>query len=138
MDFGDGGSFPEIHIAQLPLGMGKDSQRGAASSKTVALQYDESGKLRYDVLVKQRYYKSKIVHTCLADTKLKMIDDEDPELQKPDEDAIRKTIEATKAALEKIVNSKVASALPVQHAKKVGESQFIRYTPRQQAAGQTA
>jgi SNW domain-containing protein 1 len=137
-DFGDGGSFPEIHIAQFPLGMGKDSQRGAASSKTVALQYDESGKLRFDALVKQGHDKSKIVHTRLADTKSKMIDDEDPELQKPDEDAIRETTEATKAALEKIVNSKVASALPVQHAKKVGESQFIRYTPSQQAAGRPA
>uniref|UniRef100_A0AC34FPY1 SKI-interacting protein SKIP SNW domain-containing protein n=2 Tax=Panagrolaimus sp. ES5 TaxID=591445 RepID=A0AC34FPY1_9BILA len=67
-----------------------------------------------------------------------MIDDEDPELQKPDEDAIRETTEETKAALEKIVSSKIASALPVQHAKKVGESQFIRYTPSTQAAGRPA
>uniref|UniRef100_A0AC34GHP1 Uncharacterized protein n=1 Tax=Panagrolaimus sp. ES5 TaxID=591445 RepID=A0AC34GHP1_9BILA len=81
-DFGDGGAFPEIHIAQFPLGMGKDSQRGAAGSKTVALQYDESGKLRFDALVKQGHDKSKIVHTRLTDTKSKMIDDEDPELQK--------------------------------------------------------
>ena len=118
--------------------MGKDSHPGAASSKTVALQYDESGKLRFDALVKQGHDKNKIVHTRLSDTKSKMIDDEDPELQKPDEDAIRETTEATKAALEKLVNSKVASALPVQHAKKTGESQFIRYTPSQQSADKPA
>uniref|UniRef100_A0A7E4ZQD9 SKIP_SNW domain-containing protein n=1 Tax=Panagrellus redivivus TaxID=6233 RepID=A0A7E4ZQD9_PANRE len=134
-DFGDGGSFPEIHIAQHPLGMGKDAQRGAAASKTVALQYDEQGKLRFDALVKQGHGAGKIVHSRLADTKSKVIDETDETLQKPNEDEVRETTEATRLALEKIVKGKVAAALPVQHAKKPGQSQFIRYTPSTQGAG---
>uniref|UniRef100_A0AC34R7V0 SKI-interacting protein SKIP SNW domain-containing protein n=1 Tax=Panagrolaimus sp. JU765 TaxID=591449 RepID=A0AC34R7V0_9BILA len=133
-DFGDGGAFPEIHIAQYPLGMGKDSQRGAATSQTVALQYDAEGKLNFDAIVKQGHGANKIVYTKLGDTKSRMIDEEDPELQKPSADEVAETTMATKAALEKLVQSKVASALPVQHAKKVGDSQFIRYTPSAQSA----
>ena len=133
-DFGDGGAFPEIPIAQYPLGMGKDTQRGAGASKTLALQYDDEGKLRFDALVKQGHEGKKIVYTRLGDTKSKFIDEEDPELQKPGEEEVAETTAATKAALEKLVKSKVAAALPVQHAKKVGESQFVRYTPSSQSA----
>lgn len=135
-DFGDGGAFPEIHIAQFPLGMGKDNQRGVASSKTLALQYDDEGKLRFDALVKQG--GNKIVHSRLADTKAKYIDEEDPELQKPGPDEIADTVARTKEALEKLVTSKVAASLPVQHAKKVGESQYIRYTPSAQSSNGAA
>ena len=39
-DFGDGGAFPEIHVVQYPLNMGKP---GVKSSAIVAVNVDEKG-----------------------------------------------------------------------------------------------
>merc|ERR1719247_3989243 len=46
-DFGGGGAFPEIHVAQYPLDMGR---KGKKSGQTLALTTDASGKARHDVL----------------------------------------------------------------------------------------
>ncbi|NXR97658.1 SNW1 protein, partial [Oxylabes madagascariensis] len=57
---------------------------------------------------------------------------DDPELQRPDEEAIREITEKTRAALEKSVSQKVAAAMPVRAADKLAPAQYIRYTPSQQ------
>lgn len=44
--------------------------------------------------------------------------DEDPSLQKPDEEELQDTIEKTRKALEKLTNSKIAAAMPVRAAPK--------------------
>ncbi|KAL7072714.1 hypothetical protein ACQ4LE_008301 [Meloidogyne hapla] len=75
----------------------------------------------------------KIVHSRLSDMKSKHIDDEDETFKKPTDDEICETTEATRDALEKIITAKIAASLPVQHAKKTGPSQYIRYTPSQQS-----
>ncbi len=50
-DFGDGGAFPEIHVAQYPLDMGKpDQQRG---SQTLAVTIGGDGQVNYDAILKQ-------------------------------------------------------------------------------------
>jgi hypothetical protein len=49
-DFGDGGAFPEIHVAQYPLDMGR---KDAGSTKTVALQMDAEGNIKYDAILHQ-------------------------------------------------------------------------------------
>lgn len=64
-DFGDGGAFPECHIAQYPLGMGKGSSGekgggGSSSSNALAVQLDEKGKVKYDVLARQGHAKDKV------------------------------------------------------------------------------
>ncbi|CAD5230882.1 unnamed protein product [Bursaphelenchus xylophilus] len=135
-DFGDGGAFPEIHIAQFPLGMGAEGGvvNKNAHNKTIALQYDKDGKLRHDAIARIGHGKDKIVHTKLQNTKQRVIDPEDPELQRPSQEEIEETIRKTKEQIEKITNAKVASALPVQHAKKTEPAQYIRYTPSQQNA----
>ncbi|KAI1707361.1 SKIP/SNW domain-containing protein [Ditylenchus destructor] len=133
-DFGDGGAFPEIHLAQFPLGMGME--RGTKSGnqdKTLALQYDKDGKLRHDLVARIGHDKDKIVHSRLSDLKSKVIDESDEAIQKPDDEEIRQTTEATRLALEKITTAKVAAALPVQHAHKTAPTQYIRYTPSQQS-----
>lgn len=132
-DFGDGGAFPEIHIAQFPLAMGVEAGKGG-QSKTVALQYDETGKLRFDAIAKLGQHKDKIVYSRLGDMKSKIIDEDDETFHKPDDEEIEKTTEETRAALEKITSAKVKAALPVQHAQKPDAPQFIRYTPSQQGA----
>ena len=62
-DFGDGGAFPEIHVAQYPLDMGRP---GAKSSAVVSVDVDEKGQVRYDAIVQQ---KGKKVQSTLADMK---------------------------------------------------------------------
>ncbi|VIO99461.1 Hypothetical 60.2 kDa protein T27F2.1 in chromosome V, putative [Brugia malayi] len=134
-DFGDGGAFPEIPVAQFPLGMGMDLRKKASSDKTTALQCDADGKLRHDAIARIGHSKDKIIYTRLADMKPKMLEEEDESFQKPDEETIAQQTEATRLALEKITSTKVASALPVRHAQKPNPVQYIRYTPSQQGGG---
>ena len=42
-DFGDGGAFPEIHVAQYPLNMGRDD---GSKSNALAVQLDAGGKVK--------------------------------------------------------------------------------------------
>ncbi|KHN80171.1 Uncharacterized protein T27F2.1 [Toxocara canis] len=134
-DFGDGGAFPEIPVAQFPLGMGMETQRKTGAEKTIALQYDAEGKLRHDAIARIGHSKDKIIYSRLSDMKSKVIDEEDDSFQRPDEETIAEKTEATRLALEKITASKVASALPVRHAEKQAPVQYIRYTPSQQGGG---
>ncbi|KAK2119591.1 SNW domain-containing protein 1 [Saguinus oedipus] len=57
---------------------------------------------------------------------------DDPDLQRPDEEAIKEITEKTRVALEKSVTQKVAAAMPVRAAHKLAPAQYIRYTPSQQ------
>lgn len=130
-DFEDGGAFPEIHVAQHPLGMGlkgKDS-----SSNALAVQLDANGKVKYDLLARQGHSKDKIVYSKLSDLLPSEITNEnDPSLQRPSEEEIADITERTRKALEKITSSKIEAAMPVRCAEKLGPAQYIRYTPSQQ------
>ena len=55
-DFGDGGAYPEIHVAQYPLMMGKQKTSSNALTKTL----DAEGKIRYDIIAKQGHGKDKV------------------------------------------------------------------------------
>ncbi|KAF7993549.1 hypothetical protein HCN44_010144 [Aphidius gifuensis] len=130
-DFEDGGAFPEIHVAQHPLGMGlkgKDS-----SSNALAVQLDANGKVKYDLLARQGHSKDKIVYSKLSDLLPSEITNEnDPSLQRPSEEEIADITERTRKALEKITSSKIKAAMPVRCAEKLNPAQYIRYTPSQQ------
>ena len=67
-DFGDGGAFPEIHVVQYPLDMGRP---GAKSTAVVSVDVDEKGEIRYDAIVKHGGNQKKIVQTSLDDMKEK-------------------------------------------------------------------
>lgn len=62
-DFGDGGAFPEIPVAQYPLGMGKQKE----SAKTLAVTVDADGEVNYDAVVKQGQNRDKIVYSKHSD-----------------------------------------------------------------------
>lgn len=47
---------------------------------------------------------------------------------------LTQTTEETRQALERLVQKKVAAALPVRAADKLAPAQYIRYTPAQQGA----
>ncbi|XP_053637348.1 puff-specific protein Bx42 isoform X1 [Cherax quadricarinatus] len=135
-DFGDGGAFPECHIAQYPLGMGKgggDTGGGGSVSNALAVQLDDKGKVKYDVLARQGHSKDKIVYSKLTDLLPSAITSEDdPELQRPTIEEIEDTTEKTRQALEKLTQGKISSAMPVRCAEKQAPAQYIRYTPSQQ------
>ncbi|PPS06405.1 hypothetical protein GOBAR_AA14244 [Gossypium barbadense] len=105
-DFGDGGAFPEIHIAQYPLDMGR--VKGAKpGSKILPVTVDARGNLAYDAIVKQNENAKKI---------------------------IEETMQETKAALEKIVNVRLSAAQPKNVPKQSSDSKYIKYKPSQQSA----
>ncbi|XP_033735557.1 SNW domain-containing protein 1-like [Pecten maximus] len=127
-DFGDGGAFPEIPVAQYPLEMGLKK----SSSNALPTQLDAQGKIKYDAIAKYGHGKDKVVHSKFQDLVPKQMDEDDPDLEKPNEDAIRETTEKTRQALERLVSTKISAALPVRAAEKQAPAQYIRYTPSQQ------
>ncbi|KAF9566327.1 hypothetical protein CPC08DRAFT_740719 [Agrocybe pediades] len=131
-DFGDGGSYPECHVAQYPLGMGKTK---ASSGNTLALQVDSEGNVRYDAIAKQGQREGKIVQSQFKDlvplAHRKDLEDEEKVMERPSEEEVEKTTEKTRAALEKLVNGKIKAAQPKNVPDSQGKTSFIRYTPGQ-------
>ncbi|KAG2313466.1 hypothetical protein Bca52824_025023 [Brassica carinata] len=122
-DFGDGGAFPEIHVLQYPLGMGKNKSNNKHESKTLPVTVDADGNnVVFDAVVRQ---KKKIVysqHKDIIPKVLKKNEGEEEELQKQ----INETMEETKAAIEKTVNNVRLSAAQ--------DSKCIRYEPSSSSA----
>uniref|UniRef100_A0A8C9YAS5 SNW domain-containing protein 1 n=1 Tax=Sander lucioperca TaxID=283035 RepID=A0A8C9YAS5_SANLU len=88
-DFGDGGAFPEIHVAQFPLEMGRKKK----TSNALAVQVDAEGKIKYDAIARQGQGKDKVIFSKYTDLLPKEVLNEDtPELQKPDEEAVKEVI----------------------------------------------
>lgn len=131
-DYGDGGAFPEIHVAQYPLGMGAPGTTGKKSN-ALAVQLDATGKVKYDAIARQGHGKNKVVYSNLSQLlPAEVLSEDAEELRRPDEEAIADTTEATRKALEKLTNAKISAAMPVRCAEKAAPAQYIRYTPSQQ------
>ncbi|EPQ57934.1 hypothetical protein GLOTRDRAFT_114500 [Gloeophyllum trabeum ATCC 11539] len=133
-DFGDGGAYPECHVAQYPLQMGK---KKTAAGNTLALQVDAEGNVRYDAIVHQGQREGKKVQSQFKDlipiAYRKDLEDAEKEMERPSEDEVQATTERTRAALEKLVNGKIKAAQPKNVPDAQGKTSFIRYTPGQQA-----
>lgn len=67
-----------------------------------------------------------VVHSKFQDLVPKQIDEDDPDMQIPDEEAVMDTTEKTRQALEKLVSTKISAALPVRAAEKQAPAQYIR------------
>uniref|UniRef100_A0A672T2I3 SNW domain-containing protein 1 n=1 Tax=Sinocyclocheilus grahami TaxID=75366 RepID=A0A672T2I3_SINGR len=80
-DFGDGGAFPEIHVAQYPLEMGRKKR----ISNALAVQVDAEGNIKYDAIARQGASSSLNTQDMLPK---EVLNEDDPELQKPDEEAV--------------------------------------------------
>ena len=134
-DFGDGGAFPEIQMAQYPLDMGRKDKAGGKSN-ALAIQLDAEGKIKYDAIARQGHDKDKFIYSKFTDLlPAEITNEDDPSLHRPSPEEIEETTEKTRLALEKITNAKVEAALPVRAAEKLGPTQYIRYTPAQQGEG---
>ncbi|TCD68437.1 mRNA splicing protein [Steccherinum ochraceum] len=132
-DFGDGGSYPECHVAQYPLEMGK---KKASSGNTLALQVDSEGNVRYDAIAQQGQRAGKVIQSQFKDlvpiAHRKDLDDSDRAMERPSEEEVQSTTDKTRAALEKLVNGKIKAAQPKNVPESQGKTSFIRYTPGQQ------
>lgn len=131
-DFGDGGAYPEIHVVQYPLNMGKP---GGNNSAIVAVTVDSEGQVKFDAIVKQGGNRNKIVQSSLSDIKEKEADLD--MLALPQEKEEMETAEKTSNALELLLNGKIKSSLPasVTHTKNIEEPTYIRYTTDPNAPG---
>ncbi|TGJ81983.1 hypothetical protein E0Z10_g6792 [Xylaria hypoxylon] len=131
-DFGDGGAFPEIPVAQYPLGMGK---KGSDTSNALAIQVDAEGKVKYDAIASQGHAEGRIIHASFKDLipLRQRADAGEISLARPSEDQVAETAEKTKAALASLVGSAVAAQKPKNlntNAKR--EATYVRYTPANQ------
>lgn len=138
-DFGDGGAFPEVHVAQYPLDMGRKGGSSSSSSTTksnaLALTVDGDGKVKYDAIARQGHAENRIVHTSFKDLipLRQRADAGEINLERPSEEEVAATTEKTKAALEKLVSGAVASQKP-KNVNTGGkrDATFVRYTPANQ------
>ncbi|PWN48498.1 hypothetical protein IE53DRAFT_389303 [Violaceomyces palustris] len=133
-DFGDGGAYPECHIAQYPLEMGR--KRQGTSGGTLSLQVDAEGNVRYDAIVQQGRREGEFVQSQFKDlvplSERRDVKDKDKGFERPSEEEVMSTAERTRLALEKITQSKIKAAQPKNVKSTQGNSEFIRYTPGQQ------
>lgn len=132
-DFGDGGAFPEIPIAQYPLDMGR--KNAPSSSNALAIQVDGAGQVKYDAIARRGHNEKRIVHASFKDLipLRQRADVGDISLERPSEEEIAASTERTQKALQGLV----AGTLAAQKPKNVKgttrpEPTFVRYTPANQ------
>ncbi|KAI5865579.1 SKIP/SNW domain-containing protein [Durotheca rogersii] len=130
-DFGDGGAFPEVPVAQYPLSMGKES----STSNALAIQVDATGKVKYDAIAKQGHSEGRIIHSSFKDLipLRQRADAGEITLDRPSEEQVAETTERTKNALAALVSGAVAAQKPKN--VNIGQRKdptFVRYTPANQ------
>ncbi|RXK39651.1 pre-mRNA-processing protein 45 [Tremella mesenterica] len=134
-DFNGGGAYPECHIAQYPLDMGK---KKAGAGSTLALQVDADGMVRYDAIAQQGRAPGSKVQSSFKDlvplANRHDISDKERAMERPDETAVQETAERTRLALERLTSAKIKAAQPKHVAKANTDSSYIRYTPANQSA----
>lgn len=136
-DFGDGGAFPEVPVAQYPLDMGR---KQASSSNALAIQVDGEGKVKYDAIAKRGHAEGRIVHASFKDLipLRQRADVGDISLARPSEEEVEATKAKTQAALAALVSGAVAAQKP-KNVKGTSrkEPTYVRYTPSNNQMGDT-
>ncbi|KAL8693483.1 MAG: hypothetical protein Q9218_001714 [Villophora microphyllina] len=131
-DYGDGGAFPEVPVAQYPLDMGRKS---ATSSNALAVQVDGEGKVKYDAIARQGHNDKRIIHTSFSSLipLRQRADAGEVSLDKPSEEEVAEQTEKTRKALETLVSGAVAAQKP-KNVKGINRADptYVRYTPANQ------
>jgi len=154
-DHGDGGAFPEVHVAQYPLGMGRRRRRGApgsgasasatssssssgggaaaaaaaaggaSGSQALTLAVDSKGQPGFDAIVK-RGAQGRAVQTRYEDLVAQNSTVQSNDaLQLPTADEEAETAQRTSAALSKIVGHKLESSRAVQIVDNTAASESL-------------
>ncbi|KAK3359745.1 SKIP/SNW domain-containing protein [Lasiosphaeria hispida] len=129
-DFGDGGAFPEIPVAQYVWG-----KTGPSSSNALVVQVDGEGKVDYSAIARQGHGGDRIIHTSFKDLipLRQRAEAGDLDLSRPSQEEVSATAERTKKALEALVSGAVAAQKPKN--VNIGgrrDPTFVRYTPSAQ------
>ncbi|MCJ1278962.1 mRNA splicing protein [Puttea exsequens] len=136
-DYGDGGAFPEILVAQYPLDMGRKS---SSTSNALAVQVDAEGKVKYDAIARQGHNDTRVVHTSFKDLipLRQRADVGEISLDRPSEEEVAAQTEKTKEALSKLVSGAVAAQKP-KNVKGItrNDPTYVRYTPANQMGDTT-
>ncbi|KAL8410073.1 hypothetical protein RB594_008244 [Gaeumannomyces avenae] len=132
-DYGDGGAFPEVPVAQYPLEMGRKS--GSGKSNALAVQVDADGKVKYDAIARQGHGEGRVIHTSFKDLipLRQRAEAGDIDLARPSKEDVAATAERTRNALAVLVSGALASQKPKN--VNVGgrkDPTFVRYTPANQ------
>jgi SNW domain-containing protein 1 len=133
-DFGDGGAFPEVHVAQYPLDMGR---KGAPStSNALAMRVDnETGKTKYDEIARRGHGDSRIVQASFKDLipLRQRADAGEIDLARPSQEEVEATRERTAQALAVLVQGQTVAQNPKNvKGRSKDEPTFVRYTPTAQ------
>jgi SNW domain-containing protein 1 len=135
-DFGGGGAYPEVHVAQFPLEMGR---KGKSQSQVLALTTGGSGRADHAAgIASMGQRDGKIIHSGKDAVAGKAMGEE--ELARPAEDAAAENTERTRLALEALSGAKSAGAHgSLERALSDKKpAQYIRYTPSNQGGGHAA
>ncbi|KAK5137762.1 mRNA splicing protein [Meristemomyces frigidus] len=132
-DFGDGGAFPEVPVAQYPLDMGRKG--AASSSNALALQVDGDGKVKYDAIARRGHSDTRVIHASFKDLipLRQRADVGEISLERPSEEEVQASKERTQKALQTLVDGTLAAQKP-KNVKGTTrpEPTFVRYTPANQ------
>ncbi|WIA09040.1 hypothetical protein OEZ85_008454 [Tetradesmus obliquus] len=108
-----------------------DEQKGG---KTLAVSVDINGAANYDAILRQGQRANKVIHSGHK-ALVPKVDLLDPQnLARPDEEEVERTARETLEALNKRVNSKLATQNPSTLPEQPGAPTYIKYTPSQQGA----
>ncbi|KAJ5665200.1 Pre-mRNA-processing protein [Penicillium maclennaniae] len=132
-DFGDGGAFPEILVAQYPLDMGRKGK--SSTSNALAVQVDAEGKVKYDAIARRGHADNRTVHASFKDLipLRQRVDMGEISLDRPSQEEVAAQMEKTKNALASLVDGAVQAQKPknVKGGSRA-EPTFVRYTPANQ------
>ncbi|WVR03715.1 pre-mRNA-processing protein 45 [Kwoniella sp. DSM 27419] len=136
-DFNGGGAYPECHVAQYPLDMGR-KKTGAGT--TLALQVDQDGLVRYDAIAQHGRAAGSKVQSSFKDlvplANRTDVTEKERTMERPDAESVNETAERTRLALERITHGKIKAAQPKHVPKTNNDASYIRYTPANQGAGE--
>ncbi|KAL8427562.1 hypothetical protein ACSSS7_007647 [Eimeria intestinalis] len=135
-DFGGGGAYPEVFVAQFPLGMGKNAGNSSSGS-TLSLQVGPDGRLAYDMVVRQGSQKAVVYTRPESAHGLQL---QGPEAaakaalagQLPSKEEEEKELQKTKLAIEKELEKKSNTGMAQPQHR---EAEFVRYTPAKVSDG---
>lgn len=125
-DFNSGGAYPEIHIYQYPLDLGREDVK-PIDSTTLTLQRDADGRPLYEMILTQNSQR-KVTHARATDYKSRWADVTD--LEKPSEEEQAKLAEQTSTALQEVLKIKGSMGqLDRAVASTRAKDSYIRYVP---------
>jgi len=132
-DFAHGGAFPEVHVAQYPLDMGRKGT--PSTSNALVRRVDGEGKTKYDEIARRGHSDARIVQASFKDLipLRQQANAGELDLARPSQEVVQATKERTEQALMALVAGQNAAQKPKNvQGRKNDEPTFVRYTPTAQ------